>query len=95
MLRPHPMTTKVTNRLLGRAAEDSDPEDGKSFHRARPVHLCVSCANAKTIAMTSRCAGTREEGIFQLLGLVHPDHALDLRAVYELYSAAEEDSGCA
>lgn len=44
--------------------------------------------------MKYRSAGTREEGIFQFMGLVYSDNALDLRAFHKLYTATEEDSGC-
>lgn len=41
----------------------------------------------------SRCSRSRKEGVLQLLGSVHPDHAVDVCPVYELYTATKEDPG--
>jgi hypothetical protein len=41
----------------------------------------------------SRCSRSRKEGVLQLLGSFHPDHAVDVCPVYQLYTTTKEDPG--
>lgn len=94
--------------MTGRASEDTDPEDGMHFF-SPPSRLIRKWqfrggehawrnhrkTELRLFNIKHRCAGAREEGVFQLLGIVYPYHAPDRSAFHELFPTTAQNPSCA